>query len=403
MQPSALAGTDRSRHRRLRRRPDRALIGGVCAGVAEYLQVEPTVVRLVFILIVAASGIGIVIYPLAWALIPRDETIPADGPRTWGERLENWREALAIIVAVGLAAALLRWAGVWLGDAIVLPLILASCGVALLVRRAGAAWEPGTSAGSRWRRWPEGLLGGLLVLSAAALFLHHTSAFSHWRHAAGGMLLIAVVVGLLFGPWFVRMARVLASERAARIRSQERADVAAHLHDSVLQTLALIQRRAEDSREVAGLARQQERELRRWLFERGDGPRAATLAGALEQAAAEVEDLYRVRVEVVTVGDCQLDEPLLAMVSAAREALVNAAKFAGDGEVDLFAEIADDTVQVFVRDRGAGFDLHEIPADRHGVRHSIFERMRQHGGRAEIRSAPGSGTEVELAMERVAR
>src|SRR5581483_2563429 len=134
MQSSTLAGTDRGRHRRLRRRPDRALIGGVCAGVAQYLQIEPLVVRLVFIVIVAASGIGIVIYPLAWAVIPRDETIPAEPARSWGERVANWREAAAIILAVGLAVAVLRWAGVWLGDTIVLPLILASCGVALLVR-----------------------------------------------------------------------------------------------------------------------------------------------------------------------------------------------------------------------------------------------------------------------------
>jgi signal transduction histidine kinase len=151
---------------------------------------------------------------------------------------------------------------------------------------------------------------------------------------------------------------------------------------------------------VAGLARRQERELRHWLLDRSEGTEAATLRAALEQAAAEVEDLYRVRVESVTVGDCPLDERLLATVSAAREALINAAKFAGGEQIDLFAEVTGDSVQVFVRDRGVGFDPAEIPQDRRGVRHSILERMRHHGGRAEVRSEPGRGTEVELVMER---
>jgi signal transduction histidine kinase len=205
---------------------------------------------------------------------------------------------------------------------------------------------------------------------------------------------------LVFGPWFVRLARSLASERSERIRSEERADLAAHLHDSVLQTLALIQRRADDPREVAGLARRQERELRHWLFERRDGQGAVTLAAALEQAAAEVEALHKVRVETVTVGDCPLDERLLATVSAAREALTNAAKFAGGDQIDLYCEVSDERIQVFVRDRGVGFDATAIPDDRRGVSHSILERMRQHGGRAEIHSEPGKGTEVELLMER---
>jgi signal transduction histidine kinase/phage shock protein PspC (stress-responsive transcriptional regulator) len=411
-----LAGTEGGGQRRLRRRPDRALIGGVCAGVADYLEVEPLVVRLLFIVIVLASGIGAILYPLAWALIPSDPSLAAGPRRSWRARARGWLEAAGFVVVVGIGAWLLRGAGLWLGDEIVLPLVLASCGVALIVRQAGLASGSGTSArvgvagplgrfagDTRWTRWPGGALGVVLVLAAAGVYLHHSGILARSHHVVGGMILILVVLVLLFGPWFARLGRSLANERSARIRSQERADVAAHLHDSVLQTLALIQRRADDSREVAGLARRQERELRRWLYERGNGPEAATFAGALQQVAAEVEDLYQVRIEVVTVGDRPLDGSLLATVSATREAMINAAKFAGEDDIALYAEAGDHGVQVFVRDRGVGFDLATIPEDRHGVRHSILERMQQHGGQAEIRSTPGGGTEVELAMERPGR
>ena len=416
MAAPTLTGTDEGRHRRLCRRPDRALIGGVCAGVADYLEVEPLLVRLLFIVIVLASGIGAILYPLAWVLIPPDPSLPAGYRRSRQARLWGWVDAAGFVVVVGVGVWLLRGAGLWLGDEIVLPLVLASCGVALILRQAGVASASDTGArgrvagplgrggaDTRWTRWPGGALGVVLVLAAAAVYLHHSAILAHSQHAVGGMILILVVLVLLFGPWFVRLGRALANERSARIRTQERAEVAAHLHDSVLQTLALIQRRAGDSREVAGLARRQERELRRWLYERGDGPEAATFAGALQQAAAEVEDLYKVRIEVVTVGDRSLDESLLATVSSAREAMTNAAKFAGEDEIALYAEAGDDRVQVFVRDRGVGFDLATIPEDRHGVRHSILERMRQHGGQAEIRSTPGGGTEVELAVERPGR
>ncbi len=212
--------------------------------------------------------------------------------------------------------------------------------------------------------------------------------------------IIAAILGLLTVPWFVRMGRSLSFERSARIREQERAEVAAHLHDSVLQTLALIQKRAGDPREVAGLARRQERELRSWLLERPDPGEGSSVAAALERAAAEVEELHRVPIEVVTVGDGPLNGGLEAVVQAAREAMTNAAKFAGSERVDLYAEVEPDRVEVFVRDRGVGFDPHAIPADRRGVRDSIIARMERHHGRATVHSRPGEGTEVELVMER---
>ena len=188
----------------------------------------------------------------------------------------------------------------------------------------------------------------------------------------------------------MRLVRGLAAERAARIRSQERAEVAAHLHDSVLQTLALVQKRADDPREVAALARRQERELRAWL----NNTRPAgteTLAGALEAAAAEVEGDHHVPIEVVTVGDGPLDERAAALVAAAREALVNASKFAGPEPIALYAEVEDGRAEVFVRDRGPGFEPDAVPADRRGVRDSIVARMERHGGRATVHSTPGTG------------
>jgi len=176
--------------------------------------------------------------------------------------------------------------------------------------------------------------------------------------------------------------------------------MAAHLHDSVLQTLALIQKRAEDPREVAGLARRQERELRHWLLGGPEPTGQETMAGALERAAAEVEELHRVPIEVVTVGDGPLDGRLEAIVAAAREAMTNAAKFAGSERVDLYAEVQPDRVGVFVRDRGVGFDLQAIPPDRRGVRDSIIGRMERHRGSAAVHSTPGQGTEIELEMAR---
>jgi signal transduction histidine kinase len=173
--------------------------------------------------------------------------------------------------------------------------------------------------------------------------------------------------------------------------------VAAHLHDSVLQTLALIQKNADDSRAVARLARAQERDLRSWLY--GDSAATdTTVAGALRTAAAEVEDSHGVPVEVVTVGDTALVEQVRPLVLAAREAMVNAAKHSGADKVDVYAETTAGQVEVFVRDRGRGFDLDGVPEDRLGMRRSIIDRMQRHGGTAKVRSAPGEGTEVRLSM-----
>jgi signal transduction histidine kinase len=244
------------------------------------------------------------------------------------------------------------------------------------------------------------VVGSLLVAFASASLLHTVGVLRSLGAGLGAVAIIATMLSLLFGPWFMRMGRSLAFERAARIREQERAELSAHLHDSVLQTLALIQRRAGDPTEVAGLARRQERELRRWLLERPDPAAEDSIATALERVAAEVEELHRVPVEVVTVGNGPLDGGLEALVQAAREAMTNAAKFAGSERIDLYAEVEPDRVEVFVRDRGVGFDPLGIPSDRRGLRDSIVGRMERHHGRAAVHSTPGEGTEVELVMER---
>ena len=243
-------------------------------------------------------------------------------------------------------------------------------------------------------------VGVALVIAAGLAFLQATGALSAARDVLLAVFAVVVVLGVIFAPWIVRLVRSLASERAERIRSQERAEVAAHLHDSVLQTLAMVQRRADEPREVAALARRQERELRAWLAGRPAPGRRPASAPALEAAAAEVEGRHGVPVETVAVGDAPLDPAAEAVVAAAREAMTNAAKFGGGSTVDVFAEVSPERLNVFVRDRGPGFDPAQVPADRRGVRESIVGRMRRHGGRATITSAPGSGTEVELVLDR---
>ncbi len=376
----------------------------MCAGLARRFQVNATAVRLVAVVTVGFGGVGLVLYSLGWALVPI-----ADDDLARRRREGAWKEGLRIAIAIVALLALLRWLGVGLGQTILWPLVTGGCGLALVWRPAiGAQPHLSGRSGSLRERLrganvdvPRVVLGALLVAFASASLLHHFEVLHTLGKAIGAVAIIATIGAVLVMPWFVRLARSLASERAGRIREQERAEVAAHLHDSVLQTLALIQKRASDPREVAGLARRQERELRSWLQERPAAEGGESMAGALERAAAEVEERHRVPIEVVTVGDGPLDTRLEALVGAAREAMTNAAKFAGSERVDLYAEVNQGRAEVFIRDRGVGFDPQAIPADRRGVRDSIIGRMERHQGRASVTSEPGGGTEVELVMEGV--
>jgi signal transduction histidine kinase len=386
----------------LRRDRSNGVVAGVCAGVAKQLHIDPAVIRVVFVALVFAGGLGAALYLLLWALVP------AEGEAGRSIRLPQLSGRAGIEVAAGVGLLLLsllltlRALGVWWSDALTWPVVLVAAGGALLWHEAGAgtdrAAEPEdedepTAVASRTG------VGVALVVAAGLVFLGATGALSAARPVVLSVMVVAVVLGVIFGPWILRLAHSLTEERAERIRTQERAEISAHLHDSVLQTLALVQQRADDPGAVKALARRQERELRAWLGRRAAPGGAATLGAALEQVAGEVERDHGARVEVVTVGEVALDDDAAqALVAAAREAMVNAAKFGGGSVVDVYAEAGADGVEVFVRDRGPGFEPGAVATDRRGVRESIIGRMERHGGRALIRSRPGEGTEVELTL-----
>lgn len=392
--------------RRAYRDPDDRFLGGVASGVAAHLGLDPLPVRMGFLILAMMGGFGALVYAALWVLLPvRDAAASAPGLASatrQGRRTgrQGQRRELGIVVSTAVAAlgfvVLLQIAGLGLSSRLFWPLLVAAAGLALLWWQSDEAdrarWLT-TSGG--WQAWLRVLLGVALLVAAVSLALFQAGVSNVIGTALGAIMLGTGGVVLVVGPWLLRVQRDLRSERTERVRSQEREDVAAHLHDSVLQTLALIQRQARDPQAVTQLARTQERELRTWLF---DAPLAqdATLRSALQLAAAEVEEAHRVPVEVVVVGDLAAGSAVSALVAAAREAMVNAAKHSGAPRVDVFAEVGGGQLEVFVRDRGSGFDVAAIAADRHGVRRSIVDRMVRQDGGAEIDSTPGDGTEVRL-------
>jgi signal transduction histidine kinase len=415
---------------RLTRDSEHAVVAGLLAGLGRRLGIDPILLRIGFVVLcVVTAGAALLVYLIAWPLIPADADTEAPGTKTerWLEGVSSPRR-LRLAAGVGLLtlAALLvfRELGIWWSDAVIWPLVLAASGAALLWAQS-RAMQPGPEvdeaavrAGAATITTPEsavavprrrhagaadlyrGGFGVALVVGAGLLFLSTNDALGGAREAVLVAIAAIAALALILAPFLWRLGRNLAAERAERIRSQERAELAAHLHDSVLQTLTLMQKRADDPRAVATLARRQERELRSWLFEGRSRRGSSSLATALEDTAAEVEDAHGVPIDVVVVGDYKLDERAEALVAAAREALTNAAKFAGEaGPVAVYAEMGDGRAHVFVRDRGSGFDPERIPDDRRGVRESIVGRMERHSGAATIRSSPGGGTEVELTLE----
>nr|WP_243742059.1 ATP-binding protein [Actinomycetospora succinea] len=401
---------------RIRRRRQGAVIAGVTGGVADHLGVDVLRVRLVFVLLVAAAGAGFVAYAGLWLFCP----IEPRGVRRDVPPRER-RQGLGLATLGVLLAFILSGLGGQLSGWVIGPLVVVVIGVALVWREAdtgGAAVEGETGWRARWlvgRRL--GLLrllaGALLVTMGIAVFLLGNVDLGQVQFGVLAALATLAGVVVITVPWWMRLVRELGTERRERIRGQERADIAAHLHDSVLQTLALIQKQAGEDvagREVRRLARSQERELRAWLYGppggdagRPAGSTDATLAAALATAAGEVEDDYGVRVAPVVVGDTELDPNTTALVAAAREAMVNAAKHAGVDEIDVYVEVEPDVVEVFVRDRGRGFDPDAVPEDRRGLAGSVRDRMTRHGGRVRLRTAPGEGTEVGLVLPRSRR
>lgn len=369
----------------------------MCQGLALHLGVDVWWVRGLFAAYAAVGGAGVLAYAAFWLLVPLG--VPPREER-WAPR-PHLRNAIAVATAFGAflsfgvvdSAGLDRWS-------LVLPGIVVGGGLAVLWRQADNEQRARFFSAGRQPRPADlgrAVLGALMVLGGIVVLVGASTSWSQtWRTLlaasalVGGAFLIAL-------PYLVRMFRDLSMERAERVRSQERAEVAAMMHDSVLHTLTLIQRGSADAPLVGRLARAQERELRAWLY----GDRAAgadQLLAAIRAVAAEVEDRHGAAVEVVAVGDARLDDRLRALVAAAREALINAAKYAPDQPVSVFVEVGPELVELFIRDRGPGFDLDAVPADRMGIRESIVGRMERVGGRATIRTAPGEGTEVRLEV-----
>ncbi|WP_344053250.1 PspC domain-containing protein [Streptomyces thermoalcalitolerans] len=410
--------------RKLYRSSDGRWLGGVARGLAGHLGLPVAWVRLVFVGLFMADGLGALLYAAFWFFVPLgvggvgDQKPPSlvtteispDGRRRIVARKPDRGQIIALLLMVVLAMAFVG--SVEPGDgakAYLLPAVLVAAGVALVWRQADNARRARWMEVTRRRRTLTLLRAGagvlLVTAGVSAIFVLQGST-AHLGSVLQAALAVLVGITLLAGPYLVRMAQDLSEERLMRIRAQERAEVAAHVHDSVLHTLTLIQRNADNPAEVRRLARAQERDLRAWLYKpEGNGKdeddEPATLAEAVKRNAAEVEDKHGVPIEVVVVGDCPLDERIGAQMQAAREAMVNAAKYGGEGgAVQVYAEVEGRTVFVSVRDRGPGFDLDAIPADRMGVRESIIGRMERNGGTARLRNVPGGGTEVELEMER---
>jgi signal transduction histidine kinase len=406
--PSLVAERARWRRPPLRRSRDGRVVAGVASGIARHLGVRVAAVRLVLGLSVLAAGFGAVVYILLWILAPLEP--PGSATATTPRRMPqpSGGQAAGIALVVAGIAVLLATGGFWFGDAHGWPVVLAAIGFAVLWARSGdegrGRWDLSRMGGpmqalmSTPVSLPRLAIGTLLITAGGAVFLAANTSVS----AAGNMLLaIGVAVGglgLLAGPWMWRLANQLMEERASRVRADARAEVAAHLHDSVLQTLALIQR-ASEPREMVSLARTQERELRTWLYGRAPGAAGARLRDAVEDMAGRVEAQHRLRVEAVTVGDAPLDERLRALLAAVGEATINAARHSGADSVAVYVEVEPGAVTAFVRDQGAGFDPAAVPPDRHGIRESIVGRLARHGGSASVSSGP-AGTEVVLRLPR---
>jgi signal transduction histidine kinase len=343
-------------------RSEQRVVAGVCGGIAASLRVDATLVRLVFAILTLAGGAGILLYFALWVW-------------TGGRR-----PVFAVLILAVATMALLGALGVSAGVVIGAGLLVA--GLVLLARR-GATLRPGG---------PSLFIPGIaLAMGGAVVMLDHIG--SSRAFVAPGAL--AGALALVLAPWVWQLSK----ERRERIRLEERAEIASRIHDSVLQTLALVQRDADDGGRVRRLARRQERELRRWLYGSGYGS-AGLFADALAEAVADVEEVHGVRIELATSGDAPVDDALSQVVLAAREAMTNAAKHAQADDIAVYAELEPERVSVFVRDRGIGFDRNAVAPDRRGLAESVEARMHRAGGSATIVSSPGAGTEVELSLPR---
>ncbi len=411
---------------KMRRRRTGRAVAGVAGGLADHLGVSVLWTRVAFALLAAFGGAGVVAYGLLWVFVPQSR-LEAKQAEVSAKEKQQARGLLAM--GIGLAVGVGAISGMlngWVAGGIGVTLV----GAALVWREADEQqrlrWKGGAKSGVFGAVVGAGgrtaavrvLTGSVLVMTGIGVFLARSASLDQMQFALIAVLAALAGVAVLTVPFWLRLVRDLGEERKQRIRTEERAEIAAHLHDSVLQTLALIQKQAEAPREVLRLARGQERQLRGWLYGpsgygrgrpvegaaaggAGGTTEASVLSEAIALACGEVEDTFAIKVQHVVVGDCQLDERLTGLVYAAREATVNAAKHAGVGEVSVYAEVEPEAVEIFVRDRGRGFDPAAVPADRHGLADSIRGRMERNGGELRLRTSPGEGTEVQLRMPRV--
>jgi signal transduction histidine kinase len=374
------------------RADDDRVVAGVAGGLGQHLGVDPMVVRLALVVLAFANGLGVAVYLAGWALIPAP---PIGAPAEAVGRAHSGERTMGLVILTVGTLLLFGQAGLVLPAGVVWAIALSALGFGLVWAR--------TDEESRTR----GLLlraagGGLLLVVGLGLLFASGGVLSTIGGLGLAVLATGVGVSLLLGPWIVRLWRDLSVERRERIRSEERSEIAAHLHDSVLQTLALIQR-ADAPGRARTLARRQERELRAWLFDErppdSDGI-APSIGSALERMVSDVEDAHDVEVDLIAVGDCPMEPRLDALVAAVREATHNAARHAGVTEVSVYVEVEPHRVTAYVRDRGKGFVVDAVEPGRVGVRESIIGRMARHGGRAEVHTGPGEGTEVVLEVGR---
>lgn len=376
----------------MKRSSDDRLLGGVCAGAARHLNIDPVIVRVIVAVLTFVGGAGVLLYFWLWALVPLEERPDADPAHPVRRRVP----VAAALLVLGLLAGLV---------AVVFSLAVSGTGLTpgvlecVMLCAGAVAWtfllDPhDASRDSLYLRFVRTAAALVLVLTGTGLLLTGPGAVA--LAFAVTMIVLGVVVLLL--PKIDQLWTDLIAERSARVREEQRSEIAAHLHDSVLQTLALIQNRAEAQSEIARLARAQERELRDWLFA-GTDPFAGDLATELRNIAGALELEHPVRIDLVVAGGAvELSgEATAALVGAAREAMLNAARHAG-GDVSVYLELASGAIDVFVRDRGNGFDVAAVPAGRLGIRESIQGRMARAGGTGTVTSS-GTGTEVHLHLD----
>ncbi len=377
---------------------DRVLLG-VAGGLARRLAADPYAVRLAFVVLTLAGGLGVPLYLVAWALSdpPTAETVASRPPRSL---------VVQRSISVGLVTAALAWVirdvGFWPGDGIVVPVAIVAAGSALLwfTGRAGAV-DPVDRLVSGKVSPARAIAGSVLAVIGVLALASSRGSLHALPGATAALGLAAVGLLIVLGPYLGQLVSGLNEERRERIRSEERAAIAADLHDSVLQTLALMQRSADDPKRMVMLARRQERELRAWLYgPQGAAVAPATLLATCEEIAAQVELDHELPVELVVVGDAPLDEAAGALAGAVREAATNAAKHAGAQQVAIYIEVEPDAIVAFVRDTGVGFEPSTVSPDRRGVCDSIVGRVARVGGDAAVETSPGGGTEWELRVPR---